>query len=131
MGLKARSRVRFGALDGWILAAAAHAGADGRVATWRQLIASADYLEHATPTHRQLGCAVARLEAVGHLRLMKTGVVVAPAVLARVPRVGGSLRRRYADVWRLPAPALAPTPMDNPIPYRDYQRAVAIHRAWG
>ncbi len=131
MGFKPRKDISFAAADGWVLAAAAHAGARG-LASWRAIVGSGDYMNRAILTYDELAGAAARLHAGGLARFERGGMRVSPAVLALVDDRARDLRTRFARVWALPAPGdRAPTVLALRLSRDAYDEAVRIHTAWG
>ena len=133
MGFKPRSpAARFARSDGWLLVAMAHAETDG-CARWRDIIASADYLERAIPTYEELAAAAERLDAAGLVRYRRTGVEISPATRACINTSTMDLRRRFAGVRELVV--VVPEQVASEFPLRlergDYDEAIRVHTSWG
>ena len=125
--------------DAWVLSAILHADR-GRGASLRDIIASADYLNHAILTFEEMGGALSRLAPGGHADL-KDGLVhpsrAARSFYRRIGQPGSNMHnvlqriRDYLGARALPGPmgkgpgrsASAGRPLDR----AEFDRAVTTY----
>lgn len=118
-------------VDGWIFLAIQH-GNDGNAASLTEVIAAADWINHALPTDGELRNGVNRLIASGLVQITDLGFSLTSGGRALVGRLGSrsGLHRqldRFADEWRMPASvnnAWAPGPTEISDAVEQYRSAM-------
>jgi hypothetical protein len=123
--------------DSWLLIAVIYASQDASVATLTEIIAAADYINHAIMTRGELETGFARLIRAGYVKQTDGGFATSDAVQS-FWQTTGSTQRQALKAWDavatfIGAPAWAPGPLPESTEERyvsstDYEAAVEAYQ---
>ena len=123
--------------DSWLLIAVIYASQDARAATLTDIIAAADYINHAIITRGELETGITRLVGAGYLKQTVDGLAPSDPVKS-FWQTTGSKQRQALKAWDavatfIGAPAWAPGPLPETTAERyvsstDYEAAVEAYQ---
>ena len=111
--------------DSWVLISVIYASQNSTTAALTDIIASADYLNHAIITRNELEIGIAHLVGKGYLRITSGGLSISDAVKS-FWQTTGSKHRQALKAWDAVAAYIGvPSWSPGPLPYTNEERYVS------